>query len=75
MTGFVLKKRPVGRRTGEIPTPEQLRALRSRVGYTQEQMSELVHSSADAYRQWETGKRRMHPGLWELLQSKAQGAR
>ncbi len=75
MTGVVLKKRPVGRRTGEVPTAMQLRALRKRMGLTQDQMSELVHSSWDAYSQWERGRRRMHPGLWELLQIKAERVR
>ncbi len=72
MTGVVLKQRPVGRRTGEVPKPGELRALRKRLGLTQDEMGELVHSTWHSYSQWERGRRRMHPGLWELLQIKAQ---
>lgn len=53
------------------PTPEQIRAAREAAGLTQTAASTLVHSTLRRWQEWEEGKHRMHPGLWELFQLKS----
>jgi putative transcriptional regulator len=52
------------------PTPAAVRAAREAAGLTQTQAAHLIHSTLRAWQEWEAGNRRMHPGLWELFQSK-----
>lgn len=57
------------------PSPAEIRAAREAAGLTQTQAAELVHSSLDAWQQWEaepeSGRhRRMHPAFWELFRLK-----
>ena len=58
------------------PTPAEVRAAREAAGLTQTQAAALVRATARNWQQWEqtegSNARRMHPGLWELFQSKAQ---
>lgn len=54
------------------PTPAEIRAAREAAGLTQEQAGELIHGSRRAWQDYEAGNRKMHPGLWELFQAKAQ---
>lgn len=49
------------------PTPDEIRAARSRAGLTQREAAALVHATVSAWEEWEQGRRRMHPGLFELL--------
>ena len=54
------------------PPPSEIRAAREAAGLTQTQAGELIHGSRRAWQDYEAGNRKMHPGLWELFQSKAQ---
>lgn len=53
------------------PTPEQIRQARSAAGLSQAAAANLIHGTERAWQEWEAGNRRMHPGLWELFQIKA----
>ncbi len=52
------------------PSPEKVAQARAAAGLTQRQAATLVHGTEAAWRSWESGLRRMHPGLWELFQIK-----
>ena len=54
------------------PAPEAIRAGREAAGLTQTAASTLVHSTLRRWQEWEEGKHRMHPGLWELFQLKTK---
>lgn len=49
------------------PTPQAIRDKRGNLNLTQTEAAKLVYSSLRAWQQWESGERRMHPGLWELF--------
>lgn len=49
------------------PTPQAIRDKRADLDLTQTEAAKLVYSSLRAWQQWESGERRMHPGLWELF--------
>lgn len=59
-------------RPARNPSPAEVRAAREAAGLTQEAAGELIHGSRRAWQDYESGARKMHPGLWELFQSKAQ---
>lgn len=48
------------------PPPESIRALREAAGLSQTAFGVEVHSGLRTVQDWESGQRRMHPGLWEL---------
>lgn len=52
------------------PQPADLRMLRERFGLTQEEAGALVCSARRTWQDWETGRRKMSPGLWELFKNK-----
>lgn len=54
------------------PLPSEIRAAREAAGLTQEAASEMIHGSRRAWQDYESGARKMHPGLWELFRLKAQ---
>ena len=45
--------------------------LREKYGWTQTEAAALVHVTLRAWQWWESGKRRMPIGLWELILIKA----
>jgi putative transcriptional regulator len=49
------------------PQPESIRALRESAGLSQTAFGVEVHSGLRTVQDWESGQRRMHPGLWELV--------
>jgi DNA-binding transcriptional regulator YiaG len=49
------------------PSREDILAAREAAGLTQTEAGMMVKSSLRAWQQWESGDRRMHPGLWELF--------
>lgn len=49
------------------PTPDEIRAARLAAGLTQREAAALVHATVSAWEEWEQGRRRMHPGLFELF--------
>lgn len=57
-------------RKSRNPAADEILALRQRLGLTQAQAADLVHSSERTWQQWEAADRRMHPALWELFQRK-----
>lgn len=56
------------------PKPEQIRAEREAAGLTQTGAAKLVHSTLRTWQDWEAGKARMHPGLWELFRIKSRSS-
>lgn len=61
--------------TGETPTPDQVRAAREAAGLTQREAGELIWVTADAWRQWESGIRRMMPVAWWAFNKRAAARR
>lgn len=49
------------------PRPAEIRALRDRLGLSQAQAAELVHSPVKSFQNWEQGRTPMHPAIFELL--------
>ena len=52
---------------GVNPSKEEVAQARATAGLTQRQAAALVHGTEAAWRSWESGLRKMHPGLWELF--------
>jgi DNA-binding transcriptional regulator YiaG len=52
------------------PSPEQIRAARDAAGLSQTAAAALIYSTMRTFQDWEAGKARMHPGLWELFLTK-----
>jgi DNA-binding transcriptional regulator YiaG len=55
----------------ESPTPEQIYEIRQKFGWTQSEAAALVWVTLRGWQWWESGKRKMPIGLWELLLIKA----
>lgn len=53
------------------PSPEEIRAAREAAGLSQSGAAALIHSTLRTWQDWEAGKARMHPGLWELFRIKS----
>lgn len=53
------------------PSPAEVRAAREASGLSQSAAAELIHSTLRTWQDWEAGKARMHPGLWELFRIKS----
>lgn len=51
----------------ESPAPAEIRRLREAHGLTQTQAGALCRSAMRSWQDWESGARRMHPGLFELF--------
>lgn len=49
------------------PTPDEVKAARTRAELTQTDAAALVHSALRAWQAWEAGYRGMPPGLFELF--------
>lgn len=58
--------------TCKSPTPAKLKAARSEKGLTQTQAAALICSTLRTWQDWEAGIAPMHPGLWQLFQSKTR---
>jgi len=52
------------------PTPEAIREARESALLSQTEAAALIFSKLRTWQDWEAGKARMHPGLWELFQVK-----
>ncbi len=55
------------RQTKANPTTKEILAARERAGLTQTAAGELIYGSLRTWQDWESGERRMHPGLFELF--------
>lgn len=71
-TQFLCYDDPMTKKQYEIPTPEELVALRARLQLTQTQFADYVRVSMRSVQQWEAGVHDMPPGLWELARIKEQ---
>lgn len=49
------------------PSPNVIKAARDAAQLTQAEAARLIHSTMRAWQEWEAGRRRMHPGLFELF--------
>lgn len=52
------------------PTPDQLRAARLAAGLSQEDAGELILGSRRSWENWEQGRVKMHPGLFDYFMIK-----
>lgn len=52
------------------PTPAQIVAAREKAGLTQTAAGEIIRGTLRGWQNYESGERRMHPGLWELFRIK-----
>lgn len=57
------------------PTPPEIIELRHSYDLTQSEAAELVYAGLRTWQDWESGERRMHPGLWALFQIKVGAER
>lgn len=53
---------------GEVPSPEQI--VEARGNLSQREASALVYTGQQRWSMYESGKTRMHPGIWELFKIK-----
>ena len=53
------------------PLPDEIRSAREAAGLSQSAAAALIHSTLRTWQDWEAGKARMHPGLWELFRIKS----
>ncbi|EBW2268526.1 XRE family transcriptional regulator [Salmonella enterica] len=58
-------------RVRKHPDPAEILAKRKEARLTQTEAGKLVYSACRTWQQWEQGKRKMHPAIWELFQIKA----
>ena len=49
------------------PAPAAIKGARAAAGLTQTDAARLVYCTLRGWQQWESGERRMHPGLWALF--------
>lgn len=56
----------------KTPTPEAVKALRTRYKLTQAEFGKLIHASRVAVTLWETGTNTVAPAWWELLNLKVK---
>ena len=55
-----------------MPSPATIRSSRIALGLTQKQAGALVGVTDRAWRYWESGRRTMPVGIWELFQLKTK---
>ena len=55
------------------PSPSEIRQDREAAGLSQSAAAALISSTLRTWQDWEAGKARMHPGLWELFNIKIGG--
>ena len=53
------------------PTPAEVKALRTRFGYSQAVFGEMLYVAMRTVQDWERGHSKMPIGLWELANIKA----
>lgn len=51
----------------QSPSPESIVVLREATGWTQEDLAQKIHARLKEVHDWESGRRKMHPGLWALM--------
>ena len=63
------------RRRWQHPSPAALRVLRKRAGLTQEQAAALCLSGTSSWKDWESGRRQMHPVIFHVFSGARRGFR
>ena len=58
------------KRFGASPLPALIKSTRQSAHLTQTQAGLLIHSALRSWQAYESGDRKLHPGLWELFQLK-----
>lgn len=66
-------KRAQSAKPAPRPTPAAIRTARTAARLTQTEAAQRIGVSMRTWQQWESGSRRMHPGLMELFKSKTEG--
>jgi DNA-binding transcriptional regulator YiaG len=56
------------------PSSEGIKAARAAAGLTQPGAADVIYSTVRTWQDWESGQRRMHPGLFELFVLKTTSA-
>ncbi len=59
---------------GTTPTAEQVKAARTKYGFTQTQAGALVYYTLSGWQRIEQGERELHPAIWEYWQIRAKEA-
>lgn len=49
------------------PTPDQIKAARLAAGLSQSQAAEIIKASPRSWENWEQGRVKMHPGLFDYF--------
>jgi DNA (cytosine-5)-methyltransferase 1 len=49
------------------PTPTEIKEARGKAGLNQTEAAQAIYSVLRTWQDWESGKAKMHPGLWELF--------
>lgn len=62
-----MKKRGRGN-LGYVPTSEEIKSVR--LNLTQQETAKLIYVTQTRLSDYENGKSRMHPSMWELLLTK-----
>jgi hypothetical protein len=57
-----------GRGTGYVPKPEEIKLWRGVI--TQSECCQMVYTRQSRWSEYENGKVRMHPAVWELFKIK-----
>lgn len=60
---------------GASPLPVLIKSTRLEAHLTQTQAGLLIHSALRSWQSYESGDRKLHPGLWELFQLKAKASK
>jgi DNA-binding transcriptional regulator YiaG len=67
--------RRVGAPGAHVPSPQELRALRTASGMSQADVAHVLCMGVGVYSHCEQGCARLHPGLWKLMQILVKGAK
>lgn len=49
------------------PRPDEISGLRTDAGLTQQQAADLIRASKRSWENWEQGRVKMHPGLFDYF--------
>lgn len=52
-------------------TADEVRTARAKASLSQSEAAHLIHVSVDTWKQWESGRRTIHPAFFELFTIKA----
>lgn len=64
--------KPRGGTVKKNPTPTKIKKARAAAGLTQDAAAALIYATLRSWQDYEGGQRRMHAGLFELFEIKAE---